>query len=238
MSPVTAPPAGDQLEQDVTDLLAYADEISLPGVTRDTARSLLRRRGDMRLAKRSLRDRRDRLGRQIEKSVDEEWLELETGKARAKDDTNTTDRERELARSRGRLTVVQRLTLALRQAGAMAAISTPDFVATGSAGGESTAVMPPGGDQDIAEHYLHLLELVTTAFERELDRARFGAQAESKEQRAARVVADYVGLPSWLVAALDRTCGSQYTVERDRHFLGVRMKDGLDHEPEPRRAER
>jgi hypothetical protein len=234
--PVADPPTGDRLEAEVAELVAYTDELALPGVTRDALRSLLRRVGDVRIAKRRLRDRRDRLGRQIERHVDEAWLGHETEKARVTDQANAAERARDLARVRGQQTIVERLENALRSAANMAALSTPDFVATGSAGGDSARVLPPGGDQDLAEHYWHLLALFTKALERELDRALYGAQAETKDERAARVVRDYPGLPPYLVAAIDRTVGSPYTVERDRHFMGCDMRTGLELPPQPKRT--
>jgi hypothetical protein len=120
-----------------------------------------------------------------------------------------------------------RLANALRESTTLPALSTPDFVASSSAGGEP-GVLPPGGS---ARHRRALLAPPLDAHQaRSSARSTAlatAAQPETREQRAARIVSDYQGLAPHVVAAIDRTAGSPDTVERDRHFMGVRKNDGL-----------
>jgi hypothetical protein len=223
---VAPSPTGDQLEQQTNELLEYAREIGLPNPSKPAARSLIVRLGDVKLAKRRLRERRERIGREIERQVDDAWLDTRAALARDEHADQAADRAAERTTRRAGLPIMLRLANALRESTTLPALSTPDFVASSSAGGEP-GVLPPGGSLDIAEHYWHLLSMLTKSLEREVDRARYGSQPETREQRAARIVSDYQGLAPHVVAAIDRTAGSPDTVERDRHFMGVRKNNGL-----------
>lgn len=229
MSNTPAPAAPVQPEDDLAQLLAYAHELGLGDVTRDNARKLLARVGQLNLAKRKLRDRRARLDRSLERTSDQIWRERLSDEARARHEHRSHRARVELAQLRAQRPLLERLQTAFMESATLPGESTPEFVHFGkhSAGGEKH----PGGGRpgqarnEILEHYEQLLELFVGAMERELDQAQRQGYAESPEDRKRRCLA-HIGVKSHVLAALDRSFGSPDTVERWRRDDGRQPGDG------------
>jgi primosomal protein N'' len=94
---------------------------------------------------------------------------------------------------------------------------------------------PPPPDNSLYEHYERRMRLMVEALEREIDDTQHRPISadmvkESMEQRERRLTRDFEGIHSLEVSFIDRSFGSQRSVERARVKLGRRPVDGVMHE--------
>lgn len=216
-------------DAEVTELLALANELQLKH-DHATARHAIERAGSLKAAKRRLHDAAKRRAagivarheRALTAAETERRREIHAGRRRAAE-----ARERRASRP-----LLERLAVGLVEAKALASVRGMSYEPSGG-GSDETPLFPSGGENELADDYVRMVEILVDALEREVDQARYGLPAEKLSVRDQRILTVGRGLPAYRLAGLDRTVGSPDTVER------VRDKAGLSrHLGEERRDDR
>lgn len=144
--------------------------------------------------------------------------------------------ERERQRQRNTLTLGERLDRALVSAAQMANGATTSF-AQRISGGKPESAPPPSADEilygpeggSVLDVYGRRLRLIIESLEREVDAHALrpvGGDKESRDDKDRRLIRDFEGDPSHLVALIDPSMGSPRTIERARVRNGRRAVDG------------
>lgn len=144
--------------------------------------------------------------------------------------------ERERQRQRATLTLGERLDRALVAAGSIANGATTSFAEQISRG-KAESTLPPSADEilygpetgSVLDVYGRRLRLIIESLEREVDAHALrpvGGRAETREEKDQRLIRDFEGDPSYLVALIDPSMGSPRTIERARVRMCRRPTDG------------
>jgi hypothetical protein len=144
--------------------------------------------------------------------------------------------ERERQRQRNTLTLGERLDRALVGAAQMANGATTSF-ADRISRGKAESAPPPNADEilygseggSVLDVYGRRLRLIIESLEREVDGHALrpiGGGVESREEKDRRLIRDFEGDPSHLVALIDPSMGSPRTIERARVRMHRRASDG------------
>jgi hypothetical protein len=182
----------------------------------------------------------ERNRRAVEEADEKRWLDGQSSEARKRLGALRTLTDAEMQQSRAGLSLGRQLDQALADASLLSG------VAASQGGGESHSGKPssrgPGriagalyahGDVDVATLYGTVIGQLIANLQREIDRARLGSLAdhrklESSAEKTVRLLRDWAGIRSEIVAVLDPSLGSSRSIEQMRRREGFRPIDGTE----------
>jgi hypothetical protein len=91
---------------------------------------------------------------------------------------------------------------------------------------------PPAPDNSLLTRYERKFKLLLEAFEKEIDAEKYRPTSadlppETTQQREARLIRNFEGMPSHEVSFLDESFGSPRSIERIRSKHGRKPSDGI-----------
>ncbi len=182
--------------------------------------------------------------RRYEREAEAAWLDGQVTTSRERFAAIRTMTDSELQQRRQFLTLGTQLDQALADAALLTYVAGANTDSSGSHGKPSSrgpgviaGTLYAGGTIPLAERYRIVLGHLIANLQREIDVTVRGSLAdhrkhESSGEKEARLDADWCGVRSEIVAALDPTLGSARSIEIMRRRMGKRPVDGTELPPD------